>query len=123
MTRGELGHSRKIDMRALLALVDDQPGSTLVERAMYMFHVGARAVEQALADLAWGGYVVRQPDGGEVVALTSLGRLALTDGLAADELVSLPKRHRTFRSALRDSDHPDHGQALLDEWRREIRRR
>jgi hypothetical protein len=123
MARGDLGHSRRIDLAGVLALVNGQETGRLLDQVMAAYAVGRRSARQVLADLAWGGYVVRQPDGGKVVALTSLGRSALTDDLVADELVSLPKRHRLHRSALRDIDHPDHAQALLDEWRREIRRR
>jgi hypothetical protein len=42
--------------------------------------------------------------------------------VAAEDLASLPKRHRVYRAALRDSGHPDHVQALLLDWRREMDR-
>jgi DNA-binding MarR family transcriptional regulator len=126
VTRGHLGHSRKIDLRTLLAMVRGQAASALIEQAMDAFGVGARSVEQTLSDLEWGGYIERRPveldRPSRVLVLTEKGRRALADSVLAADLISLPKMHRTYRAALRDCGHPDHVRAMLDEWRRGMRR-
>jgi hypothetical protein len=120
MARGDLGHSRRVDLAGVLALVNGQETGRLLDQVEQAYGVGRRSARQALADLVWGGYLVRQPDEGKGVALTSLGRSALTDDLVADELLSLPKQHRTYLAARRDTGHPDHAEALVDRWRRGI---
>jgi hypothetical protein len=121
--RGRPGHSRKIELRRLLGLVEGQAVSAVIEEAMAVFGVGTRSVEQTVADLEWGGYLERQRVGeqarrSDLVVLTEKGRRAVVDAAVATDLISLPQRHRNYRAALRDSGHPDHVEAMLIEWRR-----
>jgi DNA-binding MarR family transcriptional regulator len=125
--RGVLGHSRKIDLRTLLSLVDGQEVGALTAQAMDVFGVVARSVRQAIADLDWGGYIKRRQVGkqaraSDTVVLTEKGRQALADDEVAADLVSLPQRHRIYRAALRENGHPDHVRAMLDKWRAEMDR-
>jgi hypothetical protein len=125
--RGVLGHSRKLDLRILLGLVDGQEVGALTAQAMDVFGVVARSIRQALADLEWGGYVTRRQVGkqarsSDTVVLTRKGRRALVDDAVAADLLSLPQRHRIYRAALLESSHTDHVRAMLDEWRREMGR-
>ncbi len=57
-----------------------------------------------------------------MVVLTKKGKRTLADPVIAADLISLPQRHRIYRAALRDSDHPDHVRAMFDKWRREMDR-
>src|SRR5437870_4726323 len=100
MARGDLGHSRKVDLAGVLALIAGQRAARLIDEVADMYGVGYRSARQALADLVWGRYVDRKST--ETIELTDLGRLALRDSSVAAGLISLPKRHRLHRSALRD---------------------
>jgi hypothetical protein len=100
------GHSRKLDLHALLRRIRAQEIGELVADAMSSFDVGARCVEQALCDLEWGGYIARHPTGGSdgrrrTVSLTTLGQATVADPLVAADLVTLPMRHRQHRKAQR----------------------
>lgn len=122
-----MGHSRKIDSRILLGLVDGQEVGALTTQAMDVFGVVARSIRQALADLEWGGYIERRQAGkqarsSDTVLLTRKGGRALVDDAVAADLLGLPQRHRVYRAALRESGHPDHVRAMLAEWRREMAR-
>ena len=106
----------------LLGLVAGQEVGALTAQAENVYGVVARSVRQAIADLEWGGYLKRRQVGkrarsSDTVVLTQKGRRALVDDTVAADLASLPKLHRVFRAALRESGHPDHVRAMLDEWR------
>ena len=116
MARGDLGHSRKIDVLALLCLVHGQPAANLIGQAASLFDVSTRSVRQTLADLEWGGFVRRSSG---VVMRTAKGEAALTDPNLALELISLPKRHREYRDALKDPCSGDHAAAKVEQFRRE----
>lgn len=123
--RGELGHSRRVDLRHLLSLIGDQTVGDLINQAKATFRVGERVVQQSLADLAWDGFITRLSTGrrarsSDTILVTEKGNQALIDGRVADDLISLPKRHRGHRAALRDSGHPDRAEAVLLDWRRGI---
>lgn len=123
MTSPRLGHSRKVDLRRLLALVDDHAVTTLIEQAMVTFGVARRSVEQALTELEWDGYIKREYLAGcdgrrRVVWLTEKGHRALEDPQAAEALIELPARRRAQVHARRDPSHPNHFRAELDDWRR-----
>ena len=80
-----------------------------------------------MADLEWGGFIMRQQVGkqagaSDTVVLTEKGGRALVDDAVATDLLSLPRRHRVHRAALRESGHPDHVRSMLDEWRAEMDR-
>ena len=83
MARGDPGHSRKIDLVTLLGLVQGQPTRELVDQAMRLFMVTARAVRQAIADLDWDGYLRRPLEGqGRVIIVTKKGQQALTNPIS-----------------------------------------
>jgi DNA-binding PadR family transcriptional regulator len=124
---GEIGHSRKLHLRSLLALVHGaHPVGALKADAMRAFDIAERTCELAVTDLESAGYLsrVRAREGDRrrmLISLTAAGRKAVDDPVVAEALLGLPKRQREHREWMRDPLNPGRVEAKLDEWRRAMR--
>lgn len=126
MSIQDANRSRRLALAALLALVNGQPTSELIQEAVKRFRVSPRTVEDGLADLEWGGYIERVPRGSgdrriHHIWITDKGCGALHDFDLGLDLATLPYRHRQFLKVLADPLHPATILAKTESFRREFR--